>query len=119
MDDLVRLIFYIWAGVALLYFIYACIAQVYEQIKKDRNWDKILDKWLRDEEPLYRNRVEYPPDWTFRKIHIQKLFSYTCSICGYSRFSEKEKKENDKRQKACLPEWTSYTSQETSLKRRR
>lgn len=52
----------------------------YEQKKEEVK--KRMNSWLVNVEPKHRYFKGYPPDWTERKMYIQKRDRYTCQICG-------------------------------------
>ena len=52
----------------------------YEQKKNEV--ESRINAWLANIEPKYRYFKGYPPDWTERKMFVQKRDRYTCQICG-------------------------------------
>ena len=49
--------------------------------RKAKGIKELSDHWLANEEPKYRHYKTYPPDWSRRKLFVQKRDNYTCQIC--------------------------------------
>lgn len=54
----------------------------YEQKKNEV--ESRINVWLANTEPRHRYFKGYPPDWTERKMFVQKRDKYTCQVCGMS-----------------------------------